>query len=99
MDLPHFKSKRITVWPGQRLSYQSHKKRAEHWVVVKGQAEVTLNGETLSLGVGEHVHIPLGAKHRMGNPGHIALEFIEVQTGTYFGEDDIVRYEDNYGRV
>jgi mannose-1-phosphate guanylyltransferase/mannose-6-phosphate isomerase len=99
LDTVDFKSKRITVWPGQKLSYQSHTKRAEHWIIVKGTAEVTLNGEKHRLAVGEHIHIPLGAKHRMANPGTEQLEFIEVQTGTYFGEDDITRYEDDYGRV
>jgi mannose-1-phosphate guanylyltransferase/mannose-6-phosphate isomerase len=97
-DTDYFKSKKITVWAGQKLSYQSHTKRAEHWVVVKGQAEVTLNGEIHRLGVGQHVHIPLGAKHRIANPGPGEMEFIEVQTGTYFGEDDITRYSDDYGR-
>jgi mannose-1-phosphate guanylyltransferase/mannose-1-phosphate guanylyltransferase/mannose-6-phosphate isomerase len=97
-DTDYFKSKKITVWAGQKLSYQSHTKRAEHWVVVKGQAEVTLNGEIHRLGVGQHVHIPLGAKHRIANPGPGEMEFIEVQTGTYFGEDDITRYSDEYGR-
>lgn len=99
LDSVDFKSKRITVWPGQKLSYQSHTKRAEHWIVVKGTADVTLEGEVRRLKVGEHIHIPLGAKHRMSNPGPEQLEFIEVQTGTYFGEDDITRYEDDYGRV
>jgi mannose-1-phosphate guanylyltransferase/mannose-6-phosphate isomerase len=99
LDTENFKSKRITVWPGQKLSYQSHTKRAEHWVVVKGDAEVTLNGEKHRLKIGEHIHIPLGAKHRMANLGNETLEFIEVQTGTYFGEDDITRYEDDYGRI
>jgi mannose-1-phosphate guanylyltransferase/mannose-6-phosphate isomerase len=98
MDTPYFKSKRITVMPGQKLSYQSHAKRAEHWIVVRGQAQVTLNDQVLNLVPGEHVHIPLGAKHRMANPGAEPMEFIEVQTGTYFGEDDIVRYSDAYGR-
>lgn len=98
LDTDYFKSKRITVWPGHKLSYQSHARRAEHWVIVKGEAEVTLNDEVFRLKAGEHVHIPLGAKHRIANPGEIALEFIEVQTGTYFGEDDIIRYSDDYGR-
>ncbi len=99
LDTDYFKSKRILVHPGERLSYQSHAKRAEHWIVVKGQAEVTLNDQVHRLKPGEHIYIPLGAKHRMANPGQTPMEFIEVQTGTYFGEDDIVRYEDNYGRV
>ncbi|MBS1985777.1 MAG: mannose-1-phosphate guanylyltransferase/mannose-6-phosphate isomerase [Bdellovibrionales bacterium] len=98
LDTENFKSKRITVLPQQKLSYQSHAKRAEHWIVVKGEAEVTLNDQVHRLRAGEHIHIPLGAKHRMANPGSVVLEFIEVQTGTYFGEDDIVRYSDAYGR-
>jgi mannose-1-phosphate guanylyltransferase/mannose-1-phosphate guanylyltransferase/mannose-6-phosphate isomerase len=98
LDTAYFKSKKITVWAGQRLSYQSHTKRAEHWVVVKGIADVTLNDVVHRLKAGEHIHIPLGAKHRIANPGPEEMEFIEVQTGTYFGEDDIVRYSDEYGR-
>jgi len=98
IDTPDFKSKRISVLPGQKLSYQSHTKRAEHWIIVKGRAEVVLNDKTLQLKPGEHVHIPLGAKHRIGNIGTDTMEFIEVQTGSYFGEDDIVRYSDDYGR-
>jgi len=101
-DTDHFKSKLITVLPGQRLSYQSHTKRAEHWTIVKGEAEVTLNDQTLRLRAGEHVYIPLGAKHRIANPApagsNQVMEFIEVQTGSYFGEDDITRYSDDYGR-
>lgn len=99
LDTAYFKSKRIVVRPGQRLSYQSHNHRAEHWVVVKGEAEVTLNDEVHVLGVNEHIHIPLKAKHRVANKGKENLEFIEVQTGSYFGEDDIIRYSDDYSRV
>lgn len=98
LDTADFKSKRISVLPGQKLSYQSHTKRAEHWIIVKGIAEVVLNDKTIPLKAGEHVYIPLGAKHRIGNPGKEPMEFIEVQTGSYFGEDDIVRYSDDYGR-
>ncbi len=98
LDTDYFKSKLIQVWPGQRLSLQSHTQRAEHWVIVKGQAEVTLNDEVYRLQPGEHIHIPLGVKHRMSNPGNEIVEFIEVQTGSYFGEDDITRYDDEYGR-
>ncbi len=101
-DTDHYKSKLITVLPGQRLSYQSHTKRAEHWTVVKGEAEVTLNDQVLRLRAGEYVFIPLGAKHRIANPAPAGsdaiMEFIEVQTGSYFGEDDITRYSDDYGR-
>jgi mannose-1-phosphate guanylyltransferase/mannose-1-phosphate guanylyltransferase/mannose-6-phosphate isomerase len=89
----------IRVEPGQQLSYQSHAKRAEHWIVVSGQAEVVLNDEVHRLSAGQHIHIPQGAKHRMRNPGKDVVEFVEVQLGSYFGEDDIVRYQDDYQRT
>ncbi len=99
-DTADFKSKVIHVLPGQQLSYQSHAKRAEHWVIVKGNPEVVLNDEVLKLNPGENVYIPLGAKHRIRNPSAtVPVEFVEVQVGTYFGEDDIVRYQDDYKRV
>jgi len=98
-DTPDFKSKVIHVLPGQRLSYQSHAKRAEHWIIIRGQAEVTLNDQVFRPKAGEHIFIPQGAKHRMSNPGTELVEFVEVQVGTYFGEDDIVRYQDDYRRV
>jgi len=98
-DTEAFKSKVIHVLPGQRLSYQSHAKRAEHWIIIKGQAEVTLNDQVLHPKPGEHIFIPQGAKHRMTNPGTEPVEFVEVQVGTYFGEDDIVRYQDDYKRT
>ncbi len=99
-DTNEFKSKVIQVNPGQRLSYQSHKNRAEHWVIVKGNPEVTLNDAVHHLKPGESIYIPMGAKHRIRNP-HASeiVEFIEVQTGTYFGEDDITRYQDDYQRI
>lgn len=97
-DTPDFKSKVITIDPGAQISYQSHAKRAEHWTIVKGSGEVILNDETIPVGPGSHVHIPVQAKHRMRNTGAEPLTFVEVQLGTYFGEDDIVRYEDSYGR-
>jgi mannose-1-phosphate guanylyltransferase/mannose-1-phosphate guanylyltransferase/mannose-6-phosphate isomerase len=97
-DTDAFKSKVIHVLPGQRLSYQSHAKRAEHWIIIRGQAEVTLNDQVLRPKAGEHIFIPQGAKHRMSNPGTEPVEFVEVQVGTYFGEDDIVRYQDDYSR-
>jgi len=100
LDTDYFKSKLIRVLPGKKLSYQSHKKRAEHWVVVKGQARVTLNDKVHDLKVGESIFIPLEAKHRIENPHASELmEFVEVQTGSYFGEDDITRYQDDFGRV
>jgi mannose-6-phosphate isomerase-like protein (cupin superfamily) len=93
------KVKRITVTPGKRLSYQSHDKRAEHWFVVSGQAKVTLDDVDHLVNPGESIEIPTGTRHRVENPGTEPLVFIEVQHGTYFGEDDIVRYEDDYGRA
>ena len=97
-DEPYFKSKIIMVEPGQRLSYQSHAKRAEHWVVVKGEGVVILDEKEFKLKQGEHIYIPQGAKHRIINRTSTLVEFIEVQVGSYFGEDDIVRYQDEYGR-
>lgn len=96
---PALKVKRIQVKSKQRLSYQSHSRRAENWVVVEGRAVVTLDGESIPLERNGSVFIPRQARHRIENPGPGALVFIEVQTGDYFGEDDIVRYEDDYRRV
>jgi mannose-1-phosphate guanylyltransferase/mannose-6-phosphate isomerase len=93
-----FQVKRIVVNPGQRLSLQMHHHRAEHWIVVTGTAEVTCEDRTFMLGEDESTYIPLGHKHRLANPGRIPLELIEVQSGTYLGEDDIVRFDDEYGR-
>ncbi|HID97204.1 MAG TPA: mannose-1-phosphate guanylyltransferase/mannose-6-phosphate isomerase [Thermodesulfobacteriaceae bacterium] len=93
-----FQVKRITVNPGQVLSLQMHHHRAEHWIVVKGTAKVTRGDEELMLTEDQSTYIPLGTKHRLENPGVIPLELIEVQTGSYLGEDDIVRFEDVYGR-
>jgi len=98
-DTEYFKSKRITVNAGQQLSLQSHAKREEHWIVVKGSGEVVLNEQVIPVKYGSYVHIPLGAKHRMRNNGTSPLEFVEVQMGSYFGEDDIVRYQDDYKRT
>jgi mannose-1-phosphate guanylyltransferase/mannose-1-phosphate guanylyltransferase/mannose-6-phosphate isomerase len=98
-DEKQFKSKKVTIDAGAQLSYQSHAKRSEHWVIISGQAEVTLNEQKIPLGPGQSVHIPVGAKHRIRNPGKTPLVFVEVQTGSYFGEDDIVRYLDDYNRV
>jgi mannose-1-phosphate guanylyltransferase / mannose-6-phosphate isomerase len=94
-----FQVKRIIVNPGAQLSLQMHHHRAEHWIVVKGTALVTNGDDEILLGENESTYIPLGKKHRLKNPGKIALELIEVQSGTYLGEDDIVRFEDTYGRV
>ncbi len=93
-----FQVKRIVVWPGQKLSLQKHFHRAEHWVVVAGCATVTRDAETLMVHENESVYLPLGCIHRMENPGKIPLTIIEVQSGPYLGEDDIIRFEDTYGR-
>lgn len=94
-----FKVKRIVVNPGASLSLQMHHHRAEHWIIVSGTAKITRNDETFLLGENQSTYIPLGAIHRLVNPGLIPLEMIEVQSGSYLGEDDIVRLEDMYGRT
>ena len=94
-----FQVKRITVKPGEMLSLQMHHHRAEHWVVVRGTARITRGEEVFILSENESTFIPIGVKHRLENPGRIPLELIEVQSGAYLGEDDIVRLEDTYGRV
>ena len=93
-----YQVKRITVSPGASLSLQKHHHRAEHWIVVKGTAKVTCGDNTLILSENQSTYIPLGEIHRLENPGKIPLEIIEVQSGSYLGEDDIIRFEDNYGR-
>ncbi len=98
LDTDFTKVKLITVAPQQRLSYQSHEKRQEQWTVVKGRLTVVLDNEQLIFYPGESVLIPLGAKHRGWNETDGIVQFIEVQTGEYFGEDDITRYEDDYER-
>ena len=98
LDTDYCKVKEIIVKPGQRLSYQYHHKRSEAWVVVQGVATVTLDDKDINYTVGEIVDIPVGMKHRVRNDKEEDLIFIETQTGTYFGEDDIVRLEDDYGR-
>ena len=95
---PGFQVKRITVLPGAALSLQMHHRRAEHWVVVSGTARVTRGEEVFDLGPGGHTFIPVGTRHRIENPGTDTLRIIEVQVGDYLGEDDIVRFEDRYGR-
>jgi mannose-1-phosphate guanylyltransferase/mannose-6-phosphate isomerase len=94
-----FQVKRIVVRPGARLSLQMHHHRAEHWTVVSGTAIVTRGEESFLLSENESTYIPLGVKHRLENPGKVPLEIIEVQSGSYLGEDDIVRFDDKYGRV
>jgi mannose-1-phosphate guanylyltransferase/mannose-6-phosphate isomerase len=95
----HFQVKRIVVTPGGRLSMQMHHHRAEHWIVVSGTALVTRGEETMTLVANQSTYIPLGVKHRLENHGTVDLELIEVQSGSYLGEDDIVRFDDIYGRV
>ena len=99
LETDYCKVKQITVYPKQKLSYQYHEHRAERWVIVQGEAIVTINDFDYTKVIGDAVKIPKGAKHRIWNPGDVNLIFIEVQTGAYFGEDDIIRLEDNYGRV
>jgi len=95
-----YKIKRIEVFPTKRLSYQKHAHRSEHWFVVRGIAKVTLNGKEFLVKKGEDVNIPVGTAHRVENPdAEELLIFIETQTGDYFGEDDIVRFEDDFGRM
>jgi len=96
---PGHQVKRIHVEPGQRLSLQLHHRRAEHWVVIRGLAEVTVGDRIERLAAGQTVFIPVGEKHRLANPGTDVLEIVEVQLGDYLGEDDIVRFEDAYGRA
>jgi mannose-6-phosphate isomerase len=98
-DAPDHKVKRLVVRPGKRLSYQRHSKRAEHWFIVSGTAQVTLDGTVSELHPGESIDIPKGGAHRIANAGDTDVVFVEVQRGTYFGEDDIVRLEDDFGRV
>ena len=95
----NFKVKRIEVLPGKRLSYQKHAQRAEHWVVVQGTARVTLDDRDIEVKAGESIDIAIGSAHRVENPGDVLLVFIEVQRGNYLGEDDIVRLQDDFGRV
>jgi mannose-6-phosphate isomerase len=94
-----YKVKRIEVLPGKRLSYQKHSRRSEHWMIVAGEALVTLDGRQHRLKVGDYIDIPIGAAHRVENPSNTKLIFIEIQRGDYLGEDDIVRLQDDYGRA
>ena len=93
-----FQVKRICVKPGEALSLQSHKHRSEHWIVVEGTAKVTIDEDVKLVSEGKSIYVPLGARHRMENPGQVPMVLIEVQIGTYLGEDDIIRYEDQYRR-
>jgi mannose-6-phosphate isomerase len=98
-DEADHKVKRIVVYPGKRLSLQRHKHRYEHWYIIRGSAVVTRGEEEIPLRSGQAIDIPQETWHRVKNPGDEDLVFIETQTGTYFGEDDIERKEDDYGRV
>jgi len=98
-DEPTYKLKRIEVDLGGRLSYQYHHKRSEAWTIVEGTGTITLDGEAQEYKAGQTILIPQGVKHRIENKGQEKVVFIEVQTGTYFGEDDIVRIEDDYNRA
>ncbi len=99
LDEATYKVKRIVVSPGKRLSLQRHRRRQEHWFVVGGRGVVTVNGDEREVGVGAAVDIPRGAAHRVHNSSSAPLVFIEVQTGEYFGEDDIERLDDDFGRA
>ncbi len=96
---PNYQVKRITVLPGKRLSLQSHKHRKEHWIVANGNAEVEINGEITCLRISQSIDIPLGSIHRLSNNTNSELIIIEIQFGEYLGEDDIIRYEDDFNRV
>jgi mannose-6-phosphate isomerase len=96
---PNYKVKQIVVTPGKRLSYQTHKFRSEHWFIISGHATVVLDGATIELDPGGSVDIHVGQAHRCENMGTDSVVFVEIQTGTYFGEDDIVRLEDDFGRA
>jgi mannose-6-phosphate isomerase len=99
-DGENFKVKRIEVLPGRRLSYQRHARRSEHWFVVRGTAKITLNGVEILVNAGNAIDIPVGTAHRVMNPDiSEALIFVEIQTGDYFGEDDIERLDDDFGRT
>jgi mannose-6-phosphate isomerase len=98
-DEEDHKVKRIVLCPGKRFSLQRHKRRDEHWYLISGEAVATIDKREVALRVGEHVNIPRGTLHRLENSGDVNVVFIEVQTGEYFGEDDIERIDDDFGRV
>ena len=97
-DKDNFKTKRLDVLPGKRLSLQSHLRRSEHWIIVTGLAKITIGDEIKNYNKGEHVFVATGNKHRIENIGNTLLTIVEVQLGDYFGEDDIIRYEDDFDR-
>lgn len=96
---PNYKVKRLEILPGKRLSYQKHSQRTEHWMVVQGRADVTLEGQECIVELGGSMEVPMGTAHRIANPGSELLVLIEIQRGSYLGEDDIIRLQDDYGRV
>ena len=98
VDADHFKTKRLDVLAGKRLSLQSHQRRSEHWIIVTGLAKITIGEENINYTQGQHVFVPRKTKHRIENIGDNLLTIVEVQLGDYFGEDDIVRYEDDFDR-
>ena len=94
-----FNLKKLIISPGQQISYQYHQKRAEHWIILKGKCEVTIDDTVKAYEKNDCIYVPIGSKHRIKNTSHLEdLIFIEIQTGTYFGEDDIVRLQDDYNR-
>ena len=97
-DEDNFKTKRLDVLPEKRLSLQSHQRRSEHWIIVTGQAKITVGDKIKNYSKGEHVFVPKGNKHRIENIGKTLLTIVEVQLGDYFGEDDIIRYDDDFER-
>ncbi len=100
IDAGHeYQVKRLEVLPGQRMSYQKHERRNEHWTIVQGTAKITLEGEELIVETGGSMDVPVGAAHRIANPGNALLVMIEIQRGSYLGEDDIIRLQDDYGRI
>jgi len=99
LDDTYCKVKKITVNPNKRLSYQKHQKREEFWTIVKGEAVVTLDDKEIPLTEGQNIHIPRQAAHRIANKSDSPVVFIEIQRGEYFGEDDIIRLEDDFGRA
>lgn len=98
-DADGYQVKRIVVQPNKRLSYQRHSHRSEHWFVVRGSGQLVLDGQVRDIHIGEAVDVPVGRLHRIGNTGTEPLVFIEVQIGSYLGEDDIERLEDDFGRT
>ncbi len=100
IDAGHeYQVKRLEVLPGERMSYQKHERRSEHWTIVQGTAKITLEGKDLIVPLGGSMDVPVGTAHRIANPGRELLVMIEIQRGSYLGEDDIIRLQDDYGRV